>query len=176
LQLYHTCTTQKPITLQSPSVGISSHLCLNRTPLHLLPAIPLPLLIQELALLVRTQSSELRITLFALELVRGRLALLCLFLLVYLADLGDLLLARLLDAAEGFGAEVRGRGEVVGEAQEVLEERERRGVVGLELHGEIDALLGLGLVEAGQVSWRSVGLEEVCGLTSLAGRWAGRSR
>jgi hypothetical protein len=124
------------------------HLRFDRTPLHLLPAVPLPLLIQELALLVCAQSSELRVTLFPLELVCSRLALLCLLLLIHLANLGDLLFARLLDAAESFGTEMRGGSEVIGKAQEVLEERERRGVVGLELHGEVDALLGLGLVEA----------------------------
>jgi hypothetical protein len=53
----------------------------------------------------------------------------------------------LLDAAERFGAEVRRGSEVVGETQEVLEEGEGGGVVRGKLEGEIDALLGLGVVE-----------------------------
>jgi hypothetical protein len=44
---------------------------------------------------------------------------------------------------------VRGGGEVVREADEVVEEGEGGGVVGLELEREVDALLGLGVVEAG---------------------------
>jgi hypothetical protein len=53
----------------------------------------------------------------------------------------------LLDAAERFGAEVRRGSEVVGETQEVLEEGEGGGVVRGKLEGEVDALLGLGVVE-----------------------------
>mgnify|MGYP003624085238 CR=1 FL=1 len=122
---------------------------LDGTPLHLLLAVPLALLLQELALLVGAQTTELRVTLLLLQLVCRELALLGLLVLVDFADLGDLLVARLLDAAEGFGAEVRGGGEVVGEADEVVEEGEGGGVVGLELEREVDALLGLGVVEAG---------------------------
>jgi hypothetical protein len=148
-------------------------LCLDCTPLHLLPAVPLALLLKVLALLLGAQASKLRIALLALELVGCDLALLGLLLLVDFADLGNLLVARLLDAAQGLGAEVRGRGEVVWEAQEILEEWQGGGVVGGELHGEVDALLGLGVVEAG-VCQLGVRMENWWGLTSWVGRWAGR--
>lgn len=139
----------KPQPFYTTPQHITHRLRLNRTPLHLLLTIPLSLLIQKLPLLIRTQPPQLRIPLLPLELIRRRLALLCLLLLVHPADLADLLVARLLDAAQGFGAEVCRRREVVGEAQEVLEEGERGIVVGLELEGEVDALFGLGVVEAG---------------------------
>jgi hypothetical protein len=106
-----------------------SGLGLNGTPLHLLPAIPLTLLLEVLALLFGTQSAELGVTLLPLELVSRNLPLLGLLFLIDLADLGDLLVARLLDAAEGFRAEVGRRGEVVGETKEVLEDGEGGGVV-----------------------------------------------
>lgn len=98
-------------------------------------------------MLVRTKTSKLRITLFALEFVRGDLPLFSLLFLVNLADLGDLLFARLLDAAQGFGPEVRGGSEMVRETEEVLEEGQGRGIVRGKLEGEVDALLGLGVVE-----------------------------
>jgi hypothetical protein len=125
IHTYPTCQTprthiQTAAQIPAPTHAPSSSR-LNRTPLHLLPTIPLALLLQILALLVGTQPAELRIPLFALELVSRELALLGLFLLVDLADLGNLLFARLLDAAQGFGAEVCGRREVVGQAQEVVE-------------------------------------------------------
>lgn len=41
--------------------------------------------------------------------------------------------------------------EVVRETEEVLEDGERGGVVGGELQGEIDALAGLGIFEAGEM-------------------------
>jgi hypothetical protein len=126
----------------------SANLRLEGTPLHLLLAVPLALLLQELALLVGAQTTELRVTLLLLQLVCGDFALFGLLVLVDFADLGDLLVARLLDAAECFGTEVRSGGEVVGEADEVVEEREGGGVVGLKLEREVDALLGLGVVEA----------------------------
>jgi hypothetical protein len=59
-----------------------------------------------------------------------------------------LLLARGLDAAQGFGAEVCGSGEVVGEAQEVGEEGEGGGVVRSEAGGEREAFTGFGVFEA----------------------------
>jgi hypothetical protein len=116
---YPTTTPAYPTRLPTHTHPPRSRL--NRTPLHLLPALPLPLLLQILALLVRTQPAKFRIPLFALELVGREFALLGLLLLVDFADLGNLLFARLLDAAQGFGAEVGGCSQVVGEAQEVLE-------------------------------------------------------
>ena len=88
-----------------------------------------------------------------LRLVLSKLALLGLLLVVELADLGNLLLARGLDATHGFGAEVGLGGEEVGEAQEVGEERDGggvRGTGGLELEGELDALGLDGVVESGR--------------------------
>jgi hypothetical protein len=85
--------------------------------------------------------------LFALQLVGRDLALLCLLFLINLANLGDLLLTRLLNAAESFGAEVRSGSQVVRKTKEVLEEWEGGGVVRGKLEGKIDSLLGLGVVE-----------------------------
>jgi hypothetical protein len=154
--------TRRPVSIQNVSTKVtptrfssssqaqlaSANLRLDGTPLHLLLAVPLALLLQELALLVGAQTTELRVTLLLLQLVCGDFALFGLLVLVDFADLGDLLVARLLDAAECFGTEVRSGGEVVGEADEVVEEREGGGVVGLKLEREVDALLGLGVVEA----------------------------
>jgi hypothetical protein len=52
------------------------------------------------------------------------------------------------DAAQRFGAEVADRRQVVWQPQEVVEDGERRRVVGLQLEREVDALAGLGVVEA----------------------------
>jgi hypothetical protein len=131
---------------------ISKSLTLDSRLLRPLLRIPLALLIQILPLLVCRHAAELGVALLLLELVGSQLALFGLLVVVELADLGDLLLAGGLDAAQGFGAEVRFRDEEVGEADEVLEKRES-GVVGgtggLELHGEVDALAGDGVVESG---------------------------
>jgi hypothetical protein len=132
-----------------PIPRINPRLCLDSAPLHLLPAVLLTLLLEVLALFVCAQASQLSITLFALELVCCEFPLLGLLFLVNLADLANLLLARLLDATERFGAEVRGGSEVVWETQEVVEQGKGGGVVRGELEGEVDALLGLGLVETG---------------------------
>jgi hypothetical protein len=59
-----------------------------------------------------------------------------------------LLFARLADAAQGFGAEMRVRGELVREAEEVGEEREGLGVIGCEFEGEMQTFSGLGFVDA----------------------------
>ena len=131
-----------------PNTPQATYLRLNRTPLHALPRILLPLLVQKLALLIRTKASEFSIALLLLQLIGGEFTLLCFFFVVSLADLGDLFVARLADAAQGFGAEVRGGDEVVGETQEVLEEGEGVGVVRGEFQGEVDALAGLGVVES----------------------------
>ena len=104
---------------------------LHRALLHALLTLLLALLFQELALLLGAQASELSVALLFLEFVGSQLALLSLFLLVEAADLGDLLFARLPDAAQGFGAEVRGGYEDVGETQELREDGERGGVAGL---------------------------------------------
>jgi hypothetical protein len=128
----------------------SGLLRLNRTPLHPLLALLLPLLLKKLALLVRTQTAQFSIALLLLELVGCDLALLGLLLLVQAPDLGDLLVAGGFDAAQGFRAEVRGGHEGVGEAQELGEDGEGGGGVAGELEGEVDALAGFGVVEAGR--------------------------
>jgi hypothetical protein len=122
---------------------------LNRTPLHPLLTLLLPLLLEELALLVRAQTAQLGVALLLLELVGGDLALLGLLLLVEAPDLGDLVIAGCLDAAQRFRAEVCGGHEGVGEAQELGEDGEGGGGVAGELEGEVDALAGFGVVEAG---------------------------
>jgi hypothetical protein len=124
-------------------------LCLDGALLHALLALFLTLLIEELALLVSAQAAELGVALLLLELVGGQLALLGLLLLFDAADLGNLLVARLADAAQRLGAEVRYRRKVVRQPQEVVEDGERRRVVRLQLERKVDALAGLGLVEAG---------------------------
>ena len=108
--------TRLSYSLQTLPHRTPSHLRLYRPPLHLLLTIPLPLLFQKLPLLLRTQPSQLRIPLLALILVQRELPLLGLFLIVEFPYLGDLLLTRGFDAAQGFGAEMCGGGEVVGEA------------------------------------------------------------
>ena len=148
---------------------------LDRTPLHPLLALLLPLLLEELALLVRAQAAELGVALLLLELVGGDLALLGLLLLVQAPDLGDLVVAGCLDAAQRFRAEVCTRHEGVRETQELGEDGDGGGGVAGELEGEVDALAGLGVVEAG----RGVSVWEVMRgvlgeLTSWAGPRVGR--
>lgn len=109
--------------------GYYDCLRLDGAPLHALLALLLPLLVEELALLVGTETAELGIALLLLQLVGCQLALLGFFLLVQAADLGDLIFARLPDAAQRFGAEVRLGDEGVGEAQEGGEDGEGGGRV-----------------------------------------------
>lgn len=122
-------------------------LCLHGAPLHLLLAVPVPLLLQELALLFRGQAAKLGITLLLLQFISGELALLSLFLFLDLTNLGNLLFACLLNAAERFGTEVCRSHKVVRETQEVLEERQSGGVVRLETKRKVDALAGSGVVK-----------------------------
>jgi hypothetical protein len=95
---------------------VRGNLCLDGTPLHTLSRILLPLLFQELALLIGTQTAQLGISHLLLCLVSRELPLLGLLLVICLLDLGDLFVASLLDAAESFGAEVSVRSELVGKA------------------------------------------------------------
>jgi hypothetical protein len=100
-------------------------LCLDGTLLHALLALLLALLVEELALLVGAQAAELGVALLLLELVGGQLALLGLLLLLDAADLGNLLVTCLLDAAQRTSALRRCRRKVVRQAQEVVENRDR---------------------------------------------------
>jgi hypothetical protein len=68
--------------------------------------VPLPLFLEILPLLVSTHPRQHLIPLLLLELVALELALVGLLVVVELADLGNLLLARRFDAAQGFRAEV----------------------------------------------------------------------
>ncbi|KAH8634818.1 hypothetical protein IG631_10218 [Alternaria alternata] len=111
-------------------------LCLDSTPLHALSCVLLSLLLQELALLISTQAAQLGISLLLLQLVGSQFPLLCLLLIIRLLDLGDLLVAGLLDATEGFRAEVCGGSELIREAKEVLEDRESGGIVRGEFERE----------------------------------------
>jgi len=129
--------------------SIRGSLCLDGTPLHALPRVLFPLLLEELALLIGAETTQFGVSHLLLRLVKRKLPLFGLLLIICLLDLGDLLVAGLLDAAEGFGAEVSVRSKLVGEAEEVLEDRHGGGVVRGEFQGEAEALLGLGLVEAG---------------------------
>ena len=138
--------------IPSPSqIRPNPHTCLrlDSTPLHALSRVLLALLLQKLALLFRTQSAQLGIPLLLLHLVCCQLPFLGLFLIFRLADLGNLLIACLLDAAESFRTEVSRRGELIGEAEEVLKDREGSGVVCGKLQGKAEALAGLGFVETG---------------------------
>jgi hypothetical protein len=156
--LYYTIVSHAPLSnaqdtfvpiLTPTHIPTRNSLCLDSTPLHTLPRVLLPLFVQELALLISTQSAQLGISLLLLQLVSGEFPLLCLLLVIRLLDLSDLLVTGLLDAAEGFRAEVCGRSELIGEAEEVLEDGEGGGVVRGELEGETETLLGLGFVETG---------------------------
>lgn len=144
------CAVQKsPLTRGHKKGDREGYLGLDGAPLHPFLALLLALLFQKLPLLVGAQAAQLGVALLLLQLVGGQLALLGLFLLIEAADLGNLLVARLPDAAQGFGAEVRVGSKGVGEAEELSEDGEGRGVVGLQLEREVDALAGLGVVEAG---------------------------
>lgn len=98
---------------------------LDSLPLLLLLAVAVALLLEVLALLVGAHAAEQGVAFLALELVAREPALLGLLFVVDLADLGDLVVARRLDAAHGLWAEVRGRDQHVREAQELLEDGER---------------------------------------------------
>jgi hypothetical protein len=91
-----------------------------------------------------------------------------------------LLVAGLLDAAEGFGTEVRSGDEVVGEAQEVGENWKSGLVVRGKLDGEADTLARLGIFEAAECQSRYLDecgmVLEIVGLTSWAGPSADRSQ
>ena len=124
-------------------------------PLHLtLPKIPRPLLLQKLLLLLTIQPLQLRIPLTLLLLLQLQPPLFCLLLRINLLDLLNLFVTGRAHPAQDFGAEVRGAGEGVGEAEEGGEEGEgfapgaRRGGGG-QLEGEGDALFGGEFVEAG---------------------------
>jgi len=100
-------------------------------------------------LLIGAETTQLGVSHLLLRLVKRKLPFLGLLLIICLLDLGDLLVAGLLDAAEGFGAEVSMRSKLVGKTEEVLEDGQGGGVVRGEFQGEAEALLGLGFVEAG---------------------------
>ena len=134
---------------QSFPSGFITHLGLDSTPLHALPRTLLALLLKELALLFCAQTSQLRVSLFLLQLIGSYFPLLGLFLVVCLLDPGDLLVAGLADAAQGFRTEVRRGDEMVGHAEEVGEDWEGRVVVGGEFKREVYPLAGLGVVETG---------------------------
>lgn len=85
----------------------NDHLRLDSALLHALLTLLLPLLLQKLPLLLCTKSSKLGIALLLFELISGQLALLSLLFLIQAADPGDLLFARLPDAAQSFRAKVR---------------------------------------------------------------------
>ena len=122
-------TTETHACIQHPTdrQNKTSHaaLCLDGTLLHALLALLLALLFEELALLVGAQAAELGVALLLLELVGRQLALLSLLLLFDATDLGNLLVTRLLDAAQRLGAEVRCRRKVVRQPQEVVEDGRR---------------------------------------------------
>jgi hypothetical protein len=122
-------------------------LTLDRLPLIPLLALPLALLLEILPLLVSTHATQFLIPRLAFRLVTLELALFGFLVVVEFADLGDLLFARLLDAAHGFGTEVRCLHQVIGELEEVLKDGEGR-VVGAEFDGKVDALAGSGLIES----------------------------
>lgn len=108
------------------------------------------LLLQELALLLGVHFAESAVALFLLELLGLHAALLSLLLVVELAQLAGFVLAGGADLTQGFRAEVRGADEVVRHAEEGGEER-GRGWLGVETHGEVDALAGDQVVESGRV-------------------------
>lgn len=127
-------------------LGPSSHL-LSR-PLGL----SLPLLLQELLLRLGIHSGQLGVALgLALLLTLGR-QLLGLFLLTRLLDALDHVIADRLDLAEDLGTEVSDLHELVGHAEEVLEDGQERLVVVVrgEAVLEEDALAGVGLLDTGK--------------------------
>lgn len=132
-----------------PRLHSIHHLSFPRNLLLALPHLLLALLGQVLGLLLGAHALELLVAQLLLGLVAGDLALLGLLFLVGAADLRDLLLARLLDAAQGLGAKVRVLGQEVGQTQEVGEQGQRRRVVGGELDAIVDALAGGCVVEPG---------------------------
>ena len=152
----------------SPGSPLLAHLAL----------LSLLLLLQELLLLLGVHLAESAVALLLLELLGLHAALLGLLLVVDLAQLAGFVVAGGADLAEGFGAEVRGADKVVGHAQEGGEER-GRGWLGVETHGEVDALAGNQVVESGSVV-SSVLLRECSSegkdvrRTSWGHQWAGQ--
>lgn len=163
----------------------NNHLSLH-SPLFLpFPHLGRPLLLQKLLLLLRLHSLEPRLPLRPLVLFHLQPPLLCLLAVVHLLDQFDLLLTGRANATHDLGAEVRGAGEEVGEAQELGEDgngggERRGGGAGGEAGEEGDALFGGGFVESVvKGSWIRlggfvVGLECMRGLTSEACQRVGR--
>lgn len=160
----------------SPPRAETNQLTPLRPLLRHLPVLLLLLLLQELALLLGAHLAQPAVALLLLELLGRDAALLGLLLVVQLAQLARLLLARRAHLAQRFGPEVRGADEVVGQAQEGREQRGRGGL-GVQAHGEVDAFAGDEVVESvGGGSVKGSGVFgawwDVC--TSWAHRWAGR--
>jgi hypothetical protein len=132
-------TSDADIGALSPCSPLLGHLAL----------LGLLLLLQELFLLVGIHLAESAVALLLLELLGLHAALLGLLLVVNLAQLLGFVVASGADLAQGFRAEVRGADEVVGHAEEGGEEGSR-GWLGVEAHGEVDALAGDQVVESGE--------------------------
>lgn len=128
----------------------NSRLALAGLSLHGTTLTLLTLAFQELALLLSRHATEKTLTLLLLDLLCSQLALLGLLFLLSAAQLLDLLVADTTDLPHHLATEVRGRDESVGEAQVLVEKGQSRGVAGGEVDGELDTLLGDGLVDPKQ--------------------------
>ncbi|KAJ6128464.1 hypothetical protein N7471_009681 [Penicillium samsonianum] len=129
-----------------------THLTLPGALLRLASLSLLSLTVKELALLVGAQSTQDALTLILLDLLGGNAALLGLLFLVDTAQLLDLLFADVTDLAHDFATEVGGGDQFVGQAQELVEQRESGGIAGRgggEVSRELDTLLGDSLVDPG---------------------------
>lgn len=126
-----------------------TNLSLHRLPAHTLTHRLFLFAFQKLPLLVGIHTPHLAVSLFLFLLVGVEFALVGLFEFELLFDLLGLVVAGGADAAHDFGTEVAGRDEVVGQAEEGLDEGEigGRGWV-LETEVELEALLWDEVVEA----------------------------
>ena len=120
-------------------------------PLPLLQLL-LALLLEELLLALGVHEPELLVALLLLQALLLRLALLGLLELLGALELADRALTRFAEGRQDLRPEVRVLDQEVGQADEVREEGEDVGivVVGGEAVAEVDALLGLGLIDAGR--------------------------
>lgn len=141
-------------TSSGPHHRIDKILSLHGLPAHSLAHIAILFPLEKLSLLIRGHALELALAVLLLLLVGGTLALLGLLGVLDLLEFLVLVVAGGADAAHDFGAEMAGRDERVGEAEEAGQEGQigRVGWV-VEAEGQLEALLWEKVVEAVVGEW-----------------------
>lgn len=140
--------------------------------LHVATLFLLSLAVQELALLISAHATEETLTLLLLDLLSSQLALLGLLFLLNSAQLLDLLFAYVPDLAHHLTAEVGGGNELVGEAQELVEEGQSCVVAVGKVDGKLDTLLRDGLVDPALMLDRPPTCFRVTHLVGLSTGWS----